>query len=140
MSLVLEHFENDSKEDGLLLQLDFQRAFDSVEHHFLFKVMEKMGFGSFILRLVKTAFTGYMSFININGHLSPAIYLCRGLHLGSQLSPVLFLLVAKVFGRRLQLNDGIRGLNINGIDILLSLFTNMSVSSAYIMQTTLTCS
>ena len=124
MSLVLEHFENDSEDDGILLQVDFQRAFDSVEHHFLFKVMENMGFGSYILRLVKTAFTGCMSFININGHLSPAIYLCRGLHQGSPLSPVLFLLVAQVFSRRLQMNDGIRGLNINGIDILLSLYAD----------------
>ena len=124
MSMVLEHYEKNNYEEGLILQVDFQRAFDSVEHYFLFKVMESMGFGSYILKLVKTAFAGCMSFININGHLSSPVYICRGLHQGSPLSPVLFLLVAQVFNRRLELNNDIVGINISGVDLLLSLYAD----------------
>ena len=124
MCLVLEHFENNDQEEGLLLQVDFQRAFDSVGHHFLFKVLRAMGFGDYLLKLVKTAFAGCMSFININGNLSSPVYLGKGLHQGSPLSPVLFLLVAQVFTKRLELNHNIHGLAISGIDILLSLYAD----------------
>ena len=55
MSLVLDHFNENEEEGGLLLQVDFEKAFDSVDHHFLIKTMEKMGFGDYILKLVKIA-------------------------------------------------------------------------------------
>ena len=40
MCLTLEHFNNYPDQEGLLLQVDFEKAFDSVEHTFLFKTME----------------------------------------------------------------------------------------------------
>ena len=33
MSMVLESFNNDSEQEGLLLQIDFEKCFDSVEHN-----------------------------------------------------------------------------------------------------------
>ena len=34
---------NNSKETGALVNIDLQRAFDSVDHKFLFKILEKNG-------------------------------------------------------------------------------------------------
>ena len=46
MCLVLTIFNNYSDvEEGLLVQVDFEKAFDSVDHTFLFKTLETMGFG-----------------------------------------------------------------------------------------------
>ena len=78
MCLVLEHYENNEEEEGLLLPVDFQRAVDSVEHSFLYRVLENLGFGDYLIRLVKVAFHGFMSYINVNGHLSPPVYFGRG--------------------------------------------------------------
>ena len=45
---IFEYCEHFDKE-GVLLFLDFQKAFDSVEWNFIFKVLEKFNFGeSFI--------------------------------------------------------------------------------------------
>ena len=42
MCIVLDHFNNNSDmEEGLLVQVDFEKAFDSVDHTFLFKTLEK---------------------------------------------------------------------------------------------------
>ena len=125
MCLVLDHFNNNSDmEEGLLVQVDFEKAFDSVDHTFLFKTLEKMGFGPYLTLLVKIAFQGCMSYLNINSHLSAPVYLGRGLHQGSPLSPILFLLIAQVFSSKLEHNSNIRGIKINGINILLSLFAD----------------
>ena len=114
MCLVLDHF-NRSEEDqgGLLLQVDFEKAFDSVDHEFLYKTMEKMGFGCYLTKLVQIALTGFISFLNINGHLSTQVVLGRGLHQGSPLSPILFLLIAQIFTSKLECNVNIKGIDIN---------------------------
>ena len=83
-----------------------------------------MGFGEYLINLVKIAFHGSFSYININGYLSQPVYLDRGLHQGSPLSPILFLLVAQVFTRKLQLNQSIKGVKVCGIDLLLSLYAD----------------
>ena len=68
MCLVLDHFNNNSDvEEVLLVQVDFEKAFDSVDRTFLFKTFEKMGFGPYLSLLVKIAFQGCMSYLNING-------------------------------------------------------------------------
>lgn len=94
MYLVLEYYNNNPSEEGLLLQVDYEKAFDSAEHEFIFKMLRIMEFGDYLINLVKLAFHGCLSYANVNGHLSAPIYIGRGLHQGSPLSPVLFLLTA----------------------------------------------
>ena len=124
LCLTLENFHNNENEGGILLQVDFERAFDSVEHQFLFKTLERMGFGENIIGMVKTAFHGCLSYVNVNGYLSHPVYLGRGLHQGSPLSPILFLLISQVFTKKLEINENIIGMRVSGIDILLSLYAD----------------
>ena len=124
MALTLDHFNDNPEDGGFILQADLEKAFDSVSHKFLFTVLQNMGFGNYLVNLIKIAFNGCMSFANVNGHLSSPIYLLRGLHQGSPLSPVLFLLVSQVLTKRLENNPDIRGLSISGVSILTSLFAD----------------
>ena len=124
MALTLDHFNDNPEDGGFVLQADLEKAFDSVSHKFLFTVLQNMGFGNYLVNLIKIAFNGCMSFANVNGHLSSPIYLLRGLHQGSPLSPVLFLLVSQVLTKRLENNPDIRGLFISGVSILTSLFAD----------------
>ena len=124
MCLTLEHFNENTEEKGLVMQVDLEKAFDSVNHNFLFDILHKVGFGDYIIKLVKIAFNGCFSYANINGHLSSPIYLLKGLHQGSPLSPVLFLLVSQVLTGKITSNPNIRGLKISGVDILNSLFAD----------------
>ena len=41
---IFEYYENNDM-DGILLFLDFEKAFDSVEYNFMFKTLEKLNFG-----------------------------------------------------------------------------------------------
>ena len=124
MYLTLEHYHDNQEDTGMIMQVDLQRAFDSVEHKFLFSVLEGMGFGNYLINLVRVAFHAGMSYANVNGHLSSPVHILRGVHQGSPLSPILFLLVSQVLSNKLQYNPYIKGLSINGIDILMSLFAD----------------
>ena len=124
MCLALEHFQDNESEEGLILEIDFEKAFDSVEHKFVTHTLHAMGFGRYMIRLVETALGGCMSLANVNGHLSTPIYIMRGLHQGSPLSPLLFLIVAQVYTARMRDNPNIEGLNISAINLLLSLFAD----------------
>lgn len=54
--LILDVFEyymhNDL--DGILLFVDFEKAFDSVEYNFMFKTLEKFNFGDEFIGMIKT--------------------------------------------------------------------------------------
>ena len=136
MCLALEHFHNNEEDEGAVLQLDLEKAFDSVEHTFVFETMRGMGFGDYMIRLVKTAFNGCMSLANVNGHLSNPIYLLRGLHQGSPLSPLLFLLVAQVLTVKILNNPSIEGVDISGERVIMSLFAD---DTDLLLNPTLSC-
>ena len=59
-----------------------------------------------------------------NAGFQSIIYLLRGLHQGSPLSPILFLIVAQTLTVKIKSNNGIKGLKVSGVDILLSLFAD----------------
>ena len=42
---------------GILLAIDFEKAFDSLSHSFLFTVLEKLNFGEYFVQWIKTFYT-----------------------------------------------------------------------------------
>ena len=124
MYLVLEHYERNPQEEGYLVQIDYEKAFDSVEHAYLFSVLKKIGLGNKLIHMIKVAFSGCSSMILINGHLSEPVYLCRGLHQGSPLSPILFILAGQSLTDRCVQNEQIKGIIVDNVEVLMSLFAD----------------
>ena len=124
MYLVLEYYERNPHEEGYLVQIDFEKAFDSVEHRFLFSVLKKIGLGNKMIEMIKVAFSGCSSMILVNGHLSEPVYLCRGLHQGSPLSPILFILMGQALTDRCVYNERIKGILVDDVEVLMSLFAD----------------
>ncbi|XP_015769096.1 PREDICTED: uncharacterized protein LOC107347651 [Acropora digitifera] len=52
---------------GILLAVDFQKAFDFLDHSFLIKVLERFNFGPYFLQWVKTFYTNVSSCVLNNG-------------------------------------------------------------------------
>jgi hypothetical protein len=79
--------ENDM--DGLLLLVDFEKAFDSVEWNFLRKALESFNFGPFICKWFETFYVDSKSCVINNGHISNIFNLERGCRQQDPLSPYL---------------------------------------------------
>ena len=53
---VIDYFENDNIEEGIVF-LDIQKALDTVNHDFLFTILQKFSFGKSFIKWVKQFIT-----------------------------------------------------------------------------------
>lgn len=101
-SEIINYF-NTFKIPGLLLKLDFEKAFDSVSLNFLFSLLERRGFGSNFVSWISSIIKDSTSVIFINGSLGNWFPIKKGLKQGNSLSPLLFILVGNLLHRMLDL-------------------------------------
>jgi hypothetical protein len=81
----------------LVLKVDFEKAYDSVDWNFLEYMLRRFGFGDKWIRWIKACvFAGNLSVL-VNGSPTPEVNIQRGLKQGDPLAPFLFLLVAEGF-------------------------------------------
>jgi len=72
--------------------LDYEKAFDRVDHDFLLAVLGKMGFPTRFVDTVRCLYKGRRSKILVNGSLTSPFDINRGVLQGDPLSPLLFVL------------------------------------------------
>ena len=68
---------------GLMVTIDFEKAFDSLSWNFLFKVLEKFNFGQSFIKWVRIFYTNISSCIMNNGIATPLFSVKEGLDRGS---------------------------------------------------------
>ena len=108
------------KEDSeaAFIFLDQEKAFDRVNHNFLYKTMEAFGIGKQFIDWVRVLYSNATTRININGHLSENIPLRRGVRQGCPLSSLLYVMVIEVFALQLRKNSDIVGFQVGGEKII----------------------
>ena len=84
---------------GLLLFLDFEKAFDTIEWPFIRKTFQYFGFGSSILKWLNLFYCCPESCILNNGWASHFFEIQRGVRQGCPLSPYLFVLSVEVLAK-----------------------------------------
>ncbi len=106
-----------SNTDGLLLMIDFEKAFDSLDWNFMFTTLDKMNFGHSFITWVKLFYTNIESCISNNGTASPYFKLQRGVRQGDPLSSYLFILCVEVLSHSIMNNDSIHGIFVNDYEL-----------------------
>ena len=103
---------NREKLPGLLLCLDSEKAFDSVDWKFMFKVLHVFGFGLDICQWISTFYKDIKSTVTVNGQLSPWFSVQRGFRQGDPISPYLFILSVEILANMIWQNENIKGIVI----------------------------
>ena len=57
--------------NGLLVAIDFQKAFDSINHDFMFKALSVFNFGSSLIRWIQIFYKNISSTVTNNGYTTP---------------------------------------------------------------------
>jgi hypothetical protein len=95
---------------GLLMLVDFEKAFDTVEFY---------GFGPTLTKWIKSFHTDIFSAVIHNGHL-PELFLLERVRQCDSLSPYLFILVLELLSAALNNDPLVSDVTINGSEYLLS--------------------
>ena len=90
---------NIQQRKGLILLLDFEKAFDSLEWHYIKKVLQKYNFSETFIYWFKTLYSGACSCVINNGMFSDFFELERGCRHGDPLSPYIFILAIEPLAR-----------------------------------------
>jgi hypothetical protein len=79
-----------SRKEILILKLDFAKAFDTIDHDAMIRIMKKMGFDDKWLTWISLIFGSGKSSVLLNGTLGRQFHCLRGVRQGDPLSPLIF--------------------------------------------------
>ena len=82
--------------------VDLEKAFDRVPRKVLWWAMRSVGVEEWAVRVVQGMYTNARSRVRVNGQLSEEFKVEVGVHQGSVLSPLLFILVLEALSRELR--------------------------------------
>ena len=120
---IIERID-ESNETGLIFFSDFNKAFDSLDHEFMFKCLRHFGFSEHTLQWVKLFYKDATSRVTNNGHFSEFFCIKRGVRQGCPLSPYLFIICIELMSIDIELNTEVKGIKINNVELKQSLFAD----------------
>ena len=109
---------------GLLLSIDFEKAFNTFSWSFIPDVLDYFNFGISFKAWVGLFKKGPETCILQNGFMSKVFNLRRGCRQGDPISTYLFILCAEILGKMVRKNNDIKGIIINGKEYKLSQYAD----------------
>uniref|UniRef100_A0A8C2CG96 Reverse transcriptase domain-containing protein n=1 Tax=Cyprinus carpio TaxID=7962 RepID=A0A8C2CG96_CYPCA len=124
--LVLDMLDYNSliPQTNLLLFLDFFKAFDTLEHSFLFRSLETFGFGPMFCKVISVFYNNIFSSVSLNVGSSPRIQIKRGIRQRCPVSPILFNLAVELMSLFIKNSKDNLGIEILGRTFTISQFAD----------------
>ena len=104
----------------MIISINAEKAFDKIQHPFLFKTLHSVGVEGAFLYLIKAIYEKPTANIILNGEKLKAFPLRSGTRQGCPLSPLLFNIVLEVLATAIRQQKGIKCIQI-GKEVKLSL-------------------
>jgi hypothetical protein len=111
---VINATNDDDQLDSVIISLDAKKAFDSVEHSYIVKCLEKFGLNKFV-PIFKLLYEDLTTDIIINGKICKGYKIKRGVKQGDSLSCVLFIMCMEPLLINIERNPDIERLEHTGV-------------------------
>ena len=120
---VIEYAKCNNK-TGLLLLIDFKKAFDSISFKFIESTLDYFGFGNNYKKWINILLNNFKACINHAGNISSLFNILRGCRQGDPIAAALFILSIEILCIKLRSSTDIRCFKIEELNILLSLYAD----------------
>ena len=103
------HYSNDNNIHGAVLSLDWSKAYDRVDHNFLYRALRKLGFNDRFIDIIKIFTSNLESTVQLNGNLIETFSIGRGIRQGCPLSMMLYVLFKEALYCYIKSKNSIKG-------------------------------
>jgi len=103
---------NKTEENLFILSLDAQKAFDSVDHEYMYRTLKSFGFGDEFIATIRTIYNDLTASVMVNGFKTKVLALLRGVKQGDALSCALFIICVEPLFRAIQNSQYINGFKV----------------------------
>lgn len=118
------HYTEENDIPGMLLTIDFEKAFDSVSWKFINKVLQFFGFGNSIINWITILYKNISSAVNQGGKFVRLLTNNERLSSRRPNFTVYFILCAEILAIRLRNNSKIKSINVDNCPILVSQYAD----------------
>ena len=109
---------------GLMVAIDFEKAFDSFSWNFLSNALRSFNFGDSFINWISVFYTNISSCVTNNGFSSPMFKVERGVRQGDLLSPYLFIIALELLLIKIRNDPCIKGIKIDNAEVKLAAFAD----------------
>ena len=120
---IMEYVEN-NKKPGLLMLIDFEKAFDSISWKFMYNVLQFLGFPPDYINWVKLMNKNFTASVIQAGVKSSPILIARGCKQGDPIASYLFILCGQILTYLLEFDCIFKGIKIGKKEFKLSQFAD----------------
>ena len=98
---VVDYYD-EKQMKGILLNIDFKKAFDSLEWDFIFSTLATFNFGPSFIQWIRTIYKSPVACVKNNGYLSDTFQISRGIRQGCPVSALLFVLSVEMLATKIR--------------------------------------
>lgn len=114
----------DNHPGGMIIAIDFRKAFDSVRWSLITEALRWFNFGPTFINYVSIMFEDIETCLTNSGFTSNFFKPGRGIRQGCPASPYLFILVAEILAASIRQNSAIKGILHSGAETKLTQFAD----------------
>ena len=114
---AISHQKREFQKNIYFCFIDYAKAFDSVDHNKLWKILKEMGLPDHLTCLLRNLYSGQEATVRTEHGTTDWFQIGKGVHQGCILSPCLFNLYAENIMRNTELDEAQAGIKIVGRNI-----------------------
>lgn len=109
---------------GLLVMIDFQKAFDTISWDFLYKTLNYFNFGPIFIQYIKLLYTNPECSVLNNGFHTKFFKISRGIRQGCPISALLFILCAEIMAIKIREEKHIQGIKLKDKELRITQYAD----------------
>ena len=120
---TIDYPKNNNKA-GLLLCVDFEKAFDSISFKFIEKCLKHFNFSENLIQWVNLLLQNFQASINHCGNISSRFNISRGCRQGDPIAAYLFIIAVELLAHKIRTDIGVKGFEFGNLTNVLDLYAD----------------